>query len=218
MKKFLPSRRKTPASWLRPIVCLALILAALLCGTPARAKAIPPMEGLEAMRRLFATVNDFSAEITEEKQLAILKKKLVMQGRVRFRKPDLFLLELDPPYASRLVLRDGVIEQALEGEGRRNRIVLPPEQGLRRWFENLSRPVAALPEGLGVKAELNAGLYTLVVTPKGAGQVRELTLTFQEDGTLRRLAIVERSGDRAVITFKRMKRNLGLSERDFRLE
>ncbi|HEY6007956.1 MAG TPA: outer-membrane lipoprotein carrier protein LolA, partial [Geobacteraceae bacterium] len=102
--------------------------------------------------------------------------------------------------------------------GRRNRIVLPPEQGLRRWFDNLSRPVTTLPEGVGVRAELSGGLYTVVITPRGEGQVRELTLCFQEDGTLRRLAIVERSGDRALITFKRMRRNLGLSERDFRLE
>ncbi len=207
-----------PASCLRPLVLLAVILTTFLRVAPAHARAIPPLEGLEAMRRLFASVNDFTAEITEEKQLALLKKKLVMQGRVRFRKPDLFMLELDPPYASRLVLRDGVIEQALEGEGRRNRIVLPPEQGLRHWFENLSRPIAAIPEGVGVRAELSGGLYTLVITPKGSGQVRELTLSFQEDGTLRRLVIVERSGDRALMTFKRMKRNQGLSERDFRLE
>jgi outer membrane lipoprotein carrier protein len=214
MRKSPPLSRTTPAAWLRRLV----LLTALLAAVPAHARAIPPLEGLEAMRRVFAAVNDFTAEITQEKQLALLKRRLVMQGRVRFRKPDLFLLELDSPYASRVLLRDGVMEQALAGEGRHNRIVLPPEQGLRHWFEHLSRPVTTLPEGLGVKAELTGGLYTLVITPKGEGQVRELTISFQEDGTLRRLAIVERGGDRALITFKRMKRNQGLSERDFRLE
>ncbi|HEY6009179.1 MAG TPA: outer membrane lipoprotein carrier protein LolA, partial [Geobacteraceae bacterium] len=84
---------------------LALVLAALLSAAPAHARSIAPVEGLEALRRVFAPVNDFSAEIIQEKQLALLKRKLVMQGRVRFRKPDLFLMELDPPYASRLVLR-----------------------------------------------------------------------------------------------------------------
>lgn len=193
---------------------LLLLLAAL----PLRAASIPPLEGLEAMRRSFARVNDFSADITQEKQLSLLRKKLVMHGRVRFKKPDLFLMELDPPYASRLLMRDSIIEQAVERSGKPNRIPLPPEQGLRRWFDNLSRPVTAIPEGMKVRAELNNGVYTLAIVPPGAGQVRELVLAFLEDGTLRRLVIEERSGDRSSITFKRLKRNQGLTERDFRLE
>ena len=197
------------------LFCGILILLAAL---PLRAASIPPLDGLEAMRRSFARISDFSAEITQEKQLSLLRKKLVMHGRVRFRKPDLFLMELDPPYASRLLMRDSIIEQSLDRSGRPNRIPLPPEQGLRRWFENLSRPVTAIPEGMTVRAELNNGVYTLAIVPPGTGQVRELLLAFLEDGTLRRLVIEERSGDRSTITFKRLKRNQGLTERDFRLE
>ncbi|TWJ18996.1 LolA family protein [Geobacter argillaceus] len=197
------------------LLCGILLLLAAL---PLRAAAITPLEGLEAMRRSFARISDFSAEITQEKQLSLLRKKLVMHGRVRFRKPDLFLMELDPPYASRLLMRDSIIEQAVERSGKPNRIPLPPEQGLRRWFDNLSRPLTAVPEGMQVRAELNNGVYTLAIVPPGAGQVRELVLAFLEDGTLRRLVIEERSGDRSSITFKRLKRNQGLSERDFRLE
>ncbi len=197
------------------LLCGILILLAAL---PLRAASIPPLEGLEAMCRSFARLNDFSAEITQEKQLSLLRKKLVMHGRVRFRKPDLFLMELDPPYASRLLMRDSIIEQAVERSDKPNRIPLPPEQGLRRWFDNLSRPLTAVPEGMKVRAELNNGVYTLAIVPAGTGQVRELVLAFLEDGTLRRLVIEERSGDRSSITFKRLKRNQGLTERDFRLE
>lgn len=197
-------------------LCCGILL--LLAALPLRAASIPPLEGLEAMRRSFARISDFSAEITQEKQLSLLRKKLVMHGRVRFKKPDLFLMELDPPYASRLLMRDSIIEQVVERSGQPNRIPLPPEQGLRRWFDNLSKPVTALPEGMKVRAELNNGLYTLAIAPPGSGQVRELILAFLEDGTLRRLVIEERSGDRSSITFKRLKRNQGLTERDFRLE
>ncbi len=198
------------------ILCGILLL--LVAPLPLRAAPIPPLEGLEAMRRSFAGLSDFSAEITQEKQLSLLRKKLVMHGRVRFRKPDLFLMELDPPYASRLLMRDSVVEQAAERAARPNRIPLPPEQGLKRWFDNLSRPVTAIPDGMKVRAELNGGVYTLAITPPGGGQVRELVLAFLGDGTLRRLVIEERSGDRSTITFKRLKRNQGLTDRDFRLE
>ena len=197
------------------LLCGMLLLMAAL---PLSAASIPPLEGLEAMRRSFAGISDFSAEIVQEKQLTLLRKKLVMHGRVRFRKPDLFLMELDPPYASRLLMRDSIVEQAVDRSGKPNRIPLPPEQGLRRWFDNLSKPVTTIPDGMKVRADLSNGLYTLAIAPPGSGQVRELILAFREDGTLRRLVIEERSGDRSSITFRRLKRNQGLTERDFRLE
>jgi len=69
-----------------------------------------------------------------------------------------------------------------------------------------------------MKADLKGGLYTLVITPTGKGQVKELTVSFLEDGTIRRLVISERNGDRSEMTFKKVRRNVGLGEKDFRLE
>ena len=69
-----------------------------------------------------------------------------------------------------------------------------------------------------MQADLTGGVYTLTIRPSGKGQVRELVVTFQEDGTIRRLVISEQNGDRATMTFKRVRRNVGLGEKDFRLE
>ncbi|HEX9079241.1 MAG TPA: outer membrane lipoprotein carrier protein LolA [Desulfuromonadaceae bacterium] len=196
---------------LLPCVC------ALLFATVCHARPVAPLEGLEALRRGFAGTADFTAEISQEKRLSLMKRTMVMTGTVRFRKPDLFFMELNPPYTSRMLLRDNVIEQAGRG-GEQSRIVLPPEQGLKRWFAKLAGPVTALPEGAGMQADLTGGLYTLTITPSGKGQVREIAITFQADGTIRRLVISERNGDRATMTFKKVRRNVGLGEKDFRLE
>ncbi len=192
-------------------------IAFILSASVAHARPISALEGLEALRKGFAGVNDFTAEITQEKRLSLMKRSMVMSGTVRFRKPDQFYMEINPPYAGRMLLRDNVIEQAGSGEGERARIVLPPEQGLQRWFSKLAAPVTTLPEGVNIQADLTAGVYTLTVIPQGKGQVSELVLTFLEDGTIKRLVIGERNGDRAVMNFKRVKRNTGLTERDFRL-
>jgi outer membrane lipoprotein carrier protein len=192
---------------------VVLLFSATLC----HARSVPPLEGLEALRRGFSGTDDFTAEITQEKRLSLMKRVMVMTGTVRFRKPDLFFMELDHPFTSCMLLRDNVIEQSGRG-GKYNRIMLPPEQGLKRWLAKLTSPATSLPEGVALQADLRGGLYTLTVIPTGKGQVKELIVSFQEDGTIRRLVISEQNGDRSVMTFRKVRRNVGLREKDFRLE
>jgi outer membrane lipoprotein carrier protein len=193
--------------------CLALSVAG-----SAQARSVSPLEGLEALRKGFSGINDFTAEITQEKRLKLMKRSMVMTGTVRFRKPDQFIMEINPPYASRMLLRDTVIEQVSGREGEKNRMMLPPEQGLKQWFSKLVAPVTTLPEGFAIQADLTNGLYTLGISPQGGGQIKELSIAFQEDGTVRRLVITEQNGDRATMTFKKVRRNLGLTDKDFRLD
>lgn len=196
------------------INCLLLFVLAL----PAQARTLTPVQGLEALRRSFAGITDFTAELTQEKQLSIMKKKLVMQGTIRFKKPDRFLMVLNPPYSGTVLLKDTVLEQRLGGQGERQRIVLPPEQGLARWFDTVAKPVSTVPEGMEVRAEQSGSLISVVIRPAKGGQLKELTIVLQEDGIVRRLVLEERAGDRTVMTFRKTRRNVGLSEADFRLE
>lgn len=205
-------------AWWRIFSAFGALLMFMAVAFPCQARQIPAVEGLEALRKVFSGVADFTADISQEKRLSLMKRALTMNGTVRFRKPDLFYLELNAPYASRMVLRDNTIEQVLGTGGERNRIVLPPEQGLKRWFSRLAAPITALPEGVGVQADATGSLYTVTITPRAKGQVRELVISFLEDGTIRKLVIVERNGDRAMMTFKKVRRNVGLTDRDFRLE
>jgi outer membrane lipoprotein carrier protein len=197
-----------------------IVIVLLLSGAAvsAQARSIPAVEGLEALRKGFAGISDFSAEISQEKRLKLMKRSMIMTGTVRFRKPDLFIMEINPPYASRMMLRDTVLEQSGGREGEKNRIVLAPEQGLKQWFSRLTSPVTAQPDGVAIQADLTGGIYTLGITPQGKSQIKELLITFQEDGTIRRLVITEQNGDRAAMTFKKVRRNTGLTEKDFRLD
>lgn len=202
-------------------LCSLLFVSLMFLGTTVSsvaARPIPPLEGLEALRKGFSGISDFSAEITQEKRLSLMKRSMTMNGTVRFRKPDQFFMAINPPYASRMVLKDAAIELAGGPEGKRNRILLPPEQGLGRWFSKLASPVTKLPEGVGIQADLTNSLYTLTITPQTKGQVKELAIAFLADGTIRRLTILEQNGDKASMIFKNVRRNIGLTDRDFRLE
>jgi len=48
--------------------------------------------------------------------------------------------------------------------------------------------------------------------------MKELQLVFQQGGDLQRLVIEENNRDKTVITFSNMKKNTGLSEKDFHLD
>lgn len=199
-------------------VFFLLLLAILLNSSPCHARAISPVEGLEALRRGFAGISDFTADITQEKRLSLMKRTMVMNGSLRFKKPDLFFMEINPPFSGRMLLRDNIIEQASGRDKPSSRITLPPEQGLKQWFLKLATPVTSLPDGVALKADLTNSVYTLTITPPDKGQVKDISIVFLADGTVRRLVINEQNGDSATMTLKKVRRNIGLTEKDFRLE
>ena len=197
--------------------CLFALLM-LVAALKAEARSLTPVEGLEALRRSFGTMQDFTADLTQEKQLSIMKKKLVMQGQIRFKKPDRFYMELVPPYSSKVLLKDTVLLQRLGNQGELQRIVLPPEQGLSRWFATLAKPITAVPEGMEVRAEQTGSQTSVTIRPAKGGQLKDLTVVLHDDGTVRKLVLEERAGDKTVMTFRKTRKNVGLSDADFRLE
>lgn len=199
-------------------ILLALAVLALAVPAPSQAARISSREGLELLRSAFAGVNDFTAEITQEKQITLMKKKLVTNGVVRFRKPDSFMMELNPPHASRVLLRDNVLTTLLPADGVRQKMVLPPDEGLSRWFAIMEKPVTSIPDGVAVQAERSGDAVTISIAPSQGRGVKTLQVILAADGRLRRLVIEEQNRDRTVITFRNVRRNVGLTDRDFRIE
>ncbi len=198
-------------------LCLLPAILLLLAAT-AGAADIPPQEGLELARKGFAGMTDFTADITQEKQIALLKRTQVSSGQVRFRRPDTFYMEVYSPFASRMLLKDNVLSMLFPAEGIRQKTVLPPEEGLRHWFALVDRPVAKLPEGVDIRAERRGDTITLRIIPTAKKGVKELKVSLYDDGRPRRLVIEEQNRDRTVITFRRVRKNVGLTEKDFRIE
>ncbi len=201
-----------------PFALCLLPAILLLLAAVAGAAAIPPQEGLELARKGFAGMTDFTADITQEKQIALLKRTQVSSGQVRFRRPDTFYMEVYSPFASRMLLKDNVLSMVFPAEGIRQKTVLPPEEGLRHWFALVDRPVARLPEGVDIRAERRGDTITLRIIPTAKKGVKELKVSLYDDGRPRRLVIEEQNRDRTVITFRRVRKNVGLTEKDFRIE
>lgn len=199
----------------RVIVAVLMVLSFAL---PALCAGNSAVEAMETLRRGFAGMQDFTAEITQEKQLALMKRKMVSKGLVRFRKPDTFYMEIYPPHASKLLLKDNVMTMRLVEQGVTNRVVLPPEEGLKKWFAYLAKPVTALPEGTDVQAERHGKIWNVQIFPKSKGSVQKLSLTFDTDGNISKMVIEERNRDKTTLLFSKFRRNVGLRDADFRVE
>lgn len=197
---------------------IGTLLLIVLVPVTTMAAPIPALEALEHLRKGVAEMQDFTAEITQEKQLAVMRKKLVSTGMVRFKKPDLFYMELRPPHASRMVLRDTTIEFSLPQDKNHQQIALPADEGLRHWLVLLAKPITSLPDGMEVKAERAGDTQSVTITPRKSGQVRTFVITSGNDGRLRKLVIEERNGNRTAITFQKLRANVGLQDKDFRVE
>lgn len=192
-----------------------LLLLALTMARSVHAAADPALEAMETLRRSFAGIVDFSAEITQEKQLALMKRKMVSRGVIRFKKPDVFFMELYPPHASRLLLKDNVMTVRLIEQGVTDRVVLPPEEGLNKWLAYLAKPVLTR---VDVRAERHGKLWAMQLSPRSKGSVQRLTLNFDREGNISRIVIEERNRDRTTLLFDKMRRNIGLQDKDLRIE
>ena len=190
----------------------------MFLAAPVHASGGPALEALETLRHGFAGNNDFTAEIIQEKRLALMKRTLVSKGVVRFKKPALFFMEIYPPHASRLLLDDNVMTMRLLEQGVTDRIVLPPDESLKKWLQYLATPLKSLPEGMDVRAERRGKLWIMRISPQGKGAVQQLSLSFDQDGKLGRIVIEERNHDRTTLTFSKVRRNVGLQDKDFRVE
>ena len=147
-----------------------------------------------------------------------MKQRMVSRGLVRFKKPGIFYMELFPPHASRLRLKNNILTVRYPKEGITDRITIPPEEGLEKWFAYLARPVTSLPEGVEVKAERQGDLWNLRILPGSKGGVKELRLVFDGEGRIKTLTIAEQNSDRTVIKFHNLRRNAGLKEQDFQVD
>jgi outer membrane lipoprotein carrier protein len=203
---------------LRGSVSVFILLSLLGAAPMAVAEPLTPLEGVELLRRGFAGMSDFTAEITQEKQLSLLKKRLSSNGRVRFRRPGTFFMEIFAPYPSRLLLENSDLTIYYPAQKSRQKISLPAQEGLGQWFTYLDKPITSLPEGVQMQANRQGESCTLRITPEGKKGVRELTLLFQNDGRIRKIVIEEQNGDSNTITFRNMKKNVGLTDKEFRLE
>lgn len=194
--------------------------ATVLSGWPLRLQAADPVpatnqaaaacsgELAELLKALSGTTNVL-ADFVQEKQMSIMREKVVIRGRMAFQQPDLFAWHVASPIRYNLVLRGATLSQWDEATGKKQDMAMASNP----VFEMLNRQLRAWYGGQfdALLKDFDAGLDSsaagrVIFVPRmdsfARKAIKSVVLTFREDRRyLESIRIEELSGDRTLMTF-----------------
>ncbi len=175
------------------------------------AEEVPPQTAgrLRQLESKLSSVQTLQVNFVQEKQMAILEKKLVLKGRITLQQPDKIAWRVQSPIRYGMVLQGATLRQwsedtqaiqqfSLAG----NPIFAAAVRQIQSWF---SGSYLALAREFHVDL-LGGSPLVLQFTPRSGSPAREvvqrIVMRFGEDERfLKRLEVTETGGDTMSITF-----------------
>jgi len=198
---------------------MTYLQAALICIVllPVRA------DTLERLRSELSGVTSIRAAYTQEKTLSLFKQTLVIKGRMLLDEKGSLLWVTDEPVRSALTIRDGTLRQWDAESGRVTSLpvsqipALPALTGqLQNWLRG---NFDALARDYDIRMESEKP-PTLIASPRkpDTAPFANVTLTFNEDPPyLRKVELLETSGNRTTIFFEQVEVNTPVRSEDWKL-
>jgi outer membrane lipoprotein carrier protein len=192
-------------------LCLLWISASPVFAAGEKAAGVPP-EVHEVLARLedrISGLRTLRADFVQEKHLAVLDEPLVLSGTLSMQKPDRFSWIVKEPLRYSMVIVGEVAHQWDEDTRRVEKIPLSGNpvfktaiRQLRGWLSGAYRSMLGEYE----LAILDREPITLEFVPRETALAREViervTVTFERDERyIRRIEILERRGDRTLLSF-----------------
>ena len=176
----------------------ALAVAFMTLAASASAQAL---SALELMQRL-ATVPASQASFTETRHSSLLKTPLVVTGRLVYRRPDRLEKHVQSPFIESTVIDGSRLSMTRGGDaGRTMNVPAGPAQALVESLRaTLAGDLAALERHFNVHLQGNLDAWTLTLIPREAALADVVTRVeiAGNDANLRRIEVLEASGDRSV--------------------
>ncbi|MEW6379954.1 MAG: outer membrane lipoprotein carrier protein LolA [bacterium] len=169
------------------------------------------MSGIKTLRTSF----------TQEKNLAVFDRKLILKGTIFLQKPDLFAWHVKDPVRYSLLIKGGAVTQWDEESGKVQHISLAKNPGyqivtrqLQEWF---SGTYTSLLEHYEVRV-LNHDPVCLKFDPRkdalASKAITSVTVTFDKDERyIQTISIQEKNGDGTLLTFTDTQLNIPIDAR-----
>ncbi len=192
-------------------VCLAVCMFFVL--PPASGDEAPDAQDKEVLERIeekMAEITTVQAGFTQEKELPVLERTMVIEGRMALQQPDHIAWHVDKPVRYRMVIRGSQLEQWDEDTDRVQKLNLDRNPAYRAMFQQLSAWFSGryekLLEQYTMRVESSEPVV-LVFSPREEGDFAELissvTITFREDESyIEKLEILEANESLSTIRFQ----------------
>jgi len=190
-------------------VLLAEGITAFSASEPATADANSSAQGLAELQKALSSTTNVLTGFVQEKQMAMLKNRVIIKGQLAVQQPDFFAWHVSEPIRYNLILKGSTLQQWDEVTGKEQKMSLANNpvfeivsRQLKAWFggqfEALLRDFDARMDPAAVRRVL--------LTPNSESfarkAIKQIAITFREDRRyLEKILIEETGGDTTLMTF-----------------
>jgi outer membrane lipoprotein-sorting protein len=166
-------------------------------------------EILERLEDRVSGIQTLRADFVQQKYLAVLEEPLVLKGTISMQKPDLFSWVVREPLRYSMVIRGGAVHQWDEDTQRVERISLSKNpvfkmaiQQLRDWLSGAYKAMLGEYHVTVLGEEPVSLQFVPRDTALSQAVIDRVTVVFdRDDRYIRQIEILEKQGDRTVLTF-----------------
>jgi len=175
-------------------------------------------EVVQRLRESRETIKDFSADLSQEKKISLLKEKIFSRGKIRFKYPNRIFIEFFPPQS---------MQMTFDGKGV---LLYLKEEGIAEYYRIQANPIAErylfftrdpFQKGLAdwkIREEKESFLIMEILPKEKESPFRSTRLLISKGNWMvMGMELVERNGDTTVLRYSKIKINTGLTESDFEI-
>ncbi len=174
---------------------------------------------LRQLARVQSEVEDFAANLTQEKRISLLKNTIISHGVIAFKRPDKVLIELFDPDPCLMVVDGNSLWLFFKRERVAQRYSVGNNPLLKRYLMILENPFEG-EWGKLTLIEKEGDFVVLDVIPEEAESIfSKITLWVSTQNWLvKKLALYEKSGDLTILSYENIRVNTGIPDSHFTVD
>ncbi len=197
------------------IIFFVLSLSFFVPLTSVEAQPLSVDEVVRRIREVREKMNDFTADLVQEKRISLFKEKVISRGRVRFKKPDKFFIEFFPPESSQMVFDGKTVLLYFKEEKMAERYHIKGNPLTEKYLIVLKDPFQEKLAQWRIVEEKEFSL-AIEILPKLKDPLFVKTKMWisKRDWIMTGMEMVERNGDTTTLQYSNIRINTGLSDSD----
>ncbi|MBM4339266.1 MAG: outer membrane lipoprotein carrier protein LolA [Deltaproteobacteria bacterium] len=200
------------------LILLIFTFLLFLPYTSIQAQTLSVDEVVKRIRESREKTKDFSADLLQEKRVALLREKVVSKGKIRFKKPDKISIEFFQPDTNHMVYDGKTFLLYFKEEKMAERYQVQGNPAVEKYLLFSKDPFQEKLAQWKILEDRESFLV-MEILPKVKDPlfVKTKMSISKKDWIITGIEMVEKNGDTTVLQYFNMKVNMGLSDSDFEI-
>ena len=173
-------------------------------------------EVIQRLREVRQRTSDFSADLLQEKKVALLKEKIVSQGKIQYKYPDKVSIEFLQPESSRMVFNGKTLLLYYKEEKVAERYHVDSSPTVEKYLLFSQDPFQEKLAEWKIVEDQEASLV-MEILPKGEDFpfVKARFYISKKDWMVIGMEMIEKNGDTTLLRYLNIRLNTGLADSEF---